>query len=211
MEQISREQVEHVRQPDAWALGKQTLYDLCKQYPDHKRDEVIIAKIWLIGRSFSATIERRKSNDQLSNDTFYEKSVVPAIKSSQLDDYLDRLGEYEHINDRSIPDILKAHRYLVSVFNQLTNQNKRSLASKYLHFHFPSLFFIYDSRAYNAIGKLLPHRRVPAVGSVAGYDYDYERFCRLALSLRDEIQQRYGVFLTPQQIDNLLLTESGSG
>lgn len=211
MEQISREQVEHARQPDVWSLGKHTLYDLCKDYPDHQRDEVIIAKIWLIGRSFSAAIERRKTHDQLSNDIFYEKYLVPAIKSSLLDNHLHLLREYKHVNDKNIPDILNVHSYLTGIFYGLTNQNQRSLASKYLHFHFPNLFFIYDSRAYEALSKLLPRERVSTKGLAAGYDYNYGRFCLLALKLRDEINHSYGVLLTPQEIDNLLLTGSRSG
>jgi hypothetical protein len=56
--------------------------------------------------------------------------------------------------EKSIPKILKVHFYLTDLINDLTEQNKRSFCSKYLHFHFPHLFFIYDTRAVKAIGLL---------------------------------------------------------
>ena len=41
-----------------WNLGNEMLYQLCRDYPDHKAPEVITAKVWLIGRSYAAAIER---------------------------------------------------------------------------------------------------------------------------------------------------------
>ena len=43
---------------DPWSIGNQVLYDLCQRYPRHTVDSEIIAKIWLIGRAYSASIER---------------------------------------------------------------------------------------------------------------------------------------------------------
>jgi len=37
------------------------------------------------------------------------------------------------------------------LFSKISGLNKRSLASKYLHFHVPELFYISDSRAYDAM------------------------------------------------------------
>jgi len=39
-----------------WDLGNKTLYGLCKDYPGHRDEREIIAKIWLIGRAYSASI-----------------------------------------------------------------------------------------------------------------------------------------------------------
>jgi len=43
----------------AWDFGNQVLYDMCRANPQHKEDRIIIGKIWLIGRSYAAAIERR--------------------------------------------------------------------------------------------------------------------------------------------------------
>lgn len=205
MEQISKEQVEKAVQTNTWTLGKQVLYDLCTEYPNHQRDDAVVAKVWLIGRSHSAAIERRKNEAQVTNDKFYEDHVAPALRESELDIYLNRLRPYQQIDQQNLCEILDAHGYLTKVFYDLTQQNKRSLASKYLHFHLPMLFFIYDSWAYTALANLMPNKRVSSAGMGVNQDYDYRRFCLLALDLQQAIYQQYGIFLTPQEIDNLLL------
>ena len=55
----AQEVVAALKKNRVWDLGNKVLYDLCSSYPYHKTDEEIIAKIWLIGRSYAAAIERR--------------------------------------------------------------------------------------------------------------------------------------------------------
>jgi len=66
-----------------WNLGNEILYQLCREYPDHKSPEVITAKIWLIGRSYAAAIERGRTVEK-DSDSFYESKVVPKIQASGL-------------------------------------------------------------------------------------------------------------------------------
>jgi len=74
-----------------WDLGNQVLYDLCRNHPDHSRDDVIIAKIWLIGRTYAAAIERRLVAHKTEGDAFYETEVAPKIRSSGIDDWFRTL------------------------------------------------------------------------------------------------------------------------
>lgn len=61
-----------------WEYGNSVLYRMCEEEPEHKEIDVIVGKIWLIGRSYAAAIERRKN------------AVV------ELQEYLDeQLGVYE--------------------------------------------------------------------------------------------------------------------
>ena len=79
----------------------------------------------------------------------------------------------------------------------------RSLASKYLHFHRPELFLIYDSRAAEAIGRVdmaRPKRTISPNG-----DAEYAKFVNAVLALSGHIQSDFGVVLNPRQIDRLLL------
>ena len=99
--------------------------------------------------------------------------------------------------------ILAVHGYLVAELAKLTGKDKRSFASKYLHFHRPSLFFIYDSRAITAIGAL-GIRRTQAT-AVHGVDAEYAKFVVALLSLREDISSKFGVVLSPRQLDRLLL------
>ncbi|MDQ3135113.1 MAG: hypothetical protein M3Q76_09940, partial [Acidobacteriota bacterium] len=72
---------------DIWAFGNEILYNLCRDHPEHKKPDVVAAKIWLIGRAYAAAVERRKNkaaNDPITNDAFYKEKVVPAIMKSKL-------------------------------------------------------------------------------------------------------------------------------
>ncbi len=135
-------------------IGNGVLYDLCQKYPLHDNPDVINAKIWLIGRAYAAAIERRKKYLNDLNDDFYEKRVIPMIMKSSIDQRIDKIREYKSITKENILNILKVHKFLSDLFCDISGLKKRSLASKYLHFHFPDLFFIYDSRAKNALSKI---------------------------------------------------------
>jgi hypothetical protein len=185
-----------------WNLGNDILYQLCKDHPEHKSPEVITAKIWLIGRAYAAAIERRKTKDE-KNDDFYESRVVPAIQASSLDEYLKRISEFSEITPQNIPAILETHKYLTDIFNKISGIEKRSLASKYLHFHFPDLYFLYDSRAVTSSRILLP-RFKPEI-SIQNVDNEYRIFFLKLYHLRELIYEREGRLLSPREIDNILI------
>ena len=80
-----------------------------------------------------------------------------------------------------------------------------TLASKYLHFHVPALFFLYDSRADRMLTRLSPIRRRSSVLRAFGGDLAYTRFVSYAMALRQQLSAQYGVTLSPRQLDRLLL------
>jgi hypothetical protein len=129
---------------NVWDLGNEVLYKLCADYPDHSRDDAVIAKIWLIGRSYAAAIERRKIKDDAQGDDFYEKTVVQEVTRSRIDKWFEEIRKDTRNNAvRS----LSVHKKLTDLLYKFTVLEKRSLASKYLHFHFPTRFFIFPRRA----------------------------------------------------------------
>ncbi|HLG58082.1 MAG TPA: hypothetical protein VI485_22235 [Vicinamibacterales bacterium] len=204
--QLNRKTVLRVCKDDVWSIGNQALYDLCKRHPKHDVDAEIVAKVWLIGRAYAASVERGrgKANDAaLSNDRFYTEAVPRALRVSELDRRLNELSRFEAVDESNVALILDAHAHLVKVFYDLTRKNKRSLASKYLHFHRPSLFFIYDSRAASAIRALGLPRQVIEVPR--GSDRTYAHFVSAALGVRKFVSSRFGQALSPRQIDRLLL------
>lgn len=185
-----------------WNLGNDILYQLCARYPGHKSPEVIAAKVWLIGRAYAAAIERRKNKDE-ENDNFYESTVVPIIQKSALDEYLEKTRKFRNITNESIPAILETHKYLTDVFTQISGIEKRSLASKYLHFHCPNLFFLYDSRAVTSSRRLLPRLVVDIPPQ--NIDKEYGKFFLKLVHLRDLIYKQEDRLLSPREIDNILI------
>ena len=190
-----------------WELGNKVLYDLCERHPWHKEPDVIVAKIWLIGRSYAAAIERRKNGTEEGNDEFYERTVVKALKKSKLDEKLGKLRKHKAVTRENLNEILGVHKYLVDVFSAITGLEKRSLASKYLHFHLPSLFYIYDSRADARLKKFFPHHKLDRVNG--NIDNIYAKFCRKMLLFQTTIKEKTGLVLSPRELDDFLLNTEG--
>ena len=116
----------------------------------------------------------------------------------------------QSIGDIEIPDfdnldrILDVHWRVTDLFSKISGLEKRSLASKYLHFHRPETFFIYDSRAVSAISE---YKAITGRASKADQrsDGEYRKFFFKCLKLQKYIHDKYDVYLAPRAIDNLLL------
>ncbi len=196
-----------------WDFGDSVLYKLCEKSFDHKQDEKIAAKVWLIGRAYSVAIERgslsRKSKKQ-DIDDFYINTVAPTIRKSQLDAKLSALKKYEQITNENAFEVLEVHGYLTKELYTITGLNKRSFSSKYLHFHLPDLFFIYDSRALAALRQFITHvpRDLRYLAERAEVDKEYATFTCKCLEIKSQISRKYDMSLTNRQLDNLLLAKA---
>jgi hypothetical protein len=185
---------------NSWDLANKVLYDLCAKFPHHKNKSEVMAKVMLIGRSYAASIERRK-NKRNNYDDFYEDVVAPTLMKSKLDRYLSRLDGEERILESNIEAMLKTHKYLVDLFQSITKLDKRSLASKYLHFHYPNLFYLYDSRAAKSLNKCVGCKTKPS----RDFDSTYASFFKKAYELQKYIENKYKQSLSPRELDKILL------
>jgi hypothetical protein len=193
---------------DPWAVSDGLLYDLCATYPEHRDAKGVTAKMLLIGRAYAAAAERGRSAGSAAaslNDDFYTCDLPQALRNSQLDGILDGIRPIQRINEENAAEILQAHTALMDVLRVLTGINKRSLASKYLHFHLPNLFFILDLRAKGVMRLLSPRSHGRTMISSFGGDPEYSAFVRAALSLRQALENEFGVQLTPRHLDRILL------
>jgi hypothetical protein len=190
-----------------WDLGNEVLYKLCADYPGHTANDAIIAKVWLIGRSYAAAIERRRENGEFSGDDFYVKLVAPRIRSSDIDAWFQELRQNVKGNAAGA---LEVHKKFTDLLNEMTGLEKRSFASKYLHFHFRSRFFIYDSRAEKSVGQLVDdhsQNRRPPEGT-RSTDAAYARFFGRCEQLSRSIRDLIGRDLDPREVDKVLLAWS---
>jgi hypothetical protein len=190
---------------DQWSVSNRILYDVCRKHPRHVDAREITAKVLLVGRVYAASIERGRANaSSISGDQFYGEVVPRKLMRSKLDDRLEGLRPFRTINETAIEPVLETHYYLMGLFRELTGKEKRSLASKYLHFHLPALFFLYDSRAAEAMRLLLEGWRPRSNGNVA-CDSTYARFFHSALELRRRLEDRFQERLSPRHLDRILL------
>lgn len=209
MRQITKADIDSAKAKSPWSLGNDVLYNLCRDYPTHDQPEAIVAKFWLIGRAYAAAIERRRKAAETS-DEFYVRILTDKIQKSELDQWLDKLPGKVDNPWSDLSSIISTHKRLMKVLATITDLDKRSLASKYLHFHRPDLFFIYDSRAKQAIRQVTPRLcEIPDIKSEI-FDREYLDFCRRAQWLREHVQSEFNEFLTPRELDSILLKIAAS-
>lgn len=195
-----------------WVFANSVLYNLCKEHPKNINADEVVAKIWLIGRAYAAAIERRRNAEETKGKDFYYEIVAPDITNNST--YIDNLIESLNMSDKTINEnlenVLELHYFLMNLFKDKTGMEKRSLASKYLHFHCPDKFFIYDSRAKGAIQDLVqrPNKKdKEEYKNFEWFDKEYADFvCRL-LELREFLIDHCNASpnITPRDIDSFMI------
>lgn len=201
------EKITNCKKDPNWDFGNRILYDLCRDNFGHQAGDRILAKVWLIGRSYSVAIERRKNkkrNERTEN--FYVNTVLPIVKWKQLDDQLTALRKLKCITNGNAFEVLKVQRFLTGQLNKVTNFDNRSFSSKYLHFHLPELFLIYDSRALSALREFVSHVPKDLQHVITDeVDVEYAKFTCKCLELKRQVREKYREDLTNRQLDNLLV------
>lgn len=199
----------HRQNESRWDFGNSVLYRMCEEHPCHENADVIVGKIWLIGRSYAAAIERRKNSDEYHGDDFYYDVVAPKLLSigGELDRRIRSLKRNRDSIEASVPQILSTHKLLMDAFYEITQLEKRSLASKYLHFHCPSKFFIYDSRASEAIRRIIQRPDKSILPDNMDYDEGYADFVCRMIELQHYLSEKTGSLERPRSIDSFLLNQ----
>lgn len=205
--EFTLERIMKVQESNVWSFGNQVLYDMCQKAPLHINEDEIIGKVWLIGRSYAAAIERGAKSAR-NNDQFYENRIAVKMKvaGKELDERIARLTVQTQITKEILKDVVETHCFLTKVFHDIFGMDKRSLASKYLHFHVPNLFYIYDSRAIKGVTEF--HSLDKKLRKdLMNYDCDktYADFISKVYPLNVKKFEKHGIWLTPRQIDALLL------
>jgi len=188
-----------------WAQGDEVLYEMCRRDPCHSDVQPVVAKMWLIGRSYAAAIERKRPKDGSTAEDFYSR-IARRLIDSDLDDQISGLNRMTKLEPDSVDGLLDVHAAVIGLLKPDTGDAKRSFASKYLHFHCPTVVPIYDSLAEAAIYAALGRERVRTRVSSPDHDGAYRTFVARVLHLRSELEDEYGISLSPRQMDRLLLS-----
>lgn len=184
---------------DYSGYGNEVLYRMCREKPLHTDLDIVSSKLWLIGRSYSAAIERRVGKD------FSMETAAKLLINSNIDELIRKIISIERPTESNIHEILNAHRCFVDIIAKETIIEKRSLASKYLHFHSPKSVFLYDSRAKNRIREILrPIKRRFII--LHQFDKEYTAFSYRCIYYRDNIlEKKLGELVSPRRLDMELL------
>ncbi len=178
-------------------FGDHILYKMCQDYPLNNDPEIVGGKLWLIGRAYAAAVERKAGED------FDWEPLKAEISKSDLDENIKKCQTIRRIEPENLSQVLLTHNILTKIFKNTTKLEKRSLASKFLHFHAPSAFFIYDSMASLALRQEVKAdrrlKRDPA------HDPTYEEFCNRCIRYRAALEASTGVKYSPRSLDTDLL------
>ncbi|AWB56226.1 hypothetical protein [Colwellia sp. Arc7-D] len=181
---------------DYSGYGNSVLYNMCENKLLHDDIDVIKSKLWIIGRSYAASIERKAGSE------FKIEDAAEILKSSEIDAKIAKLRKIGRPTKDNIIHLLSAHNYLVGLFKKATGLDKRSLASKYLHFHAPKSVFIYDSIVRNKLRKKFNGKRFPITKK---FDDEYESHLLRCLYYRDNIYENHlGKLASPRKLDTHL-------
>ena len=188
------------------SFGNTVLYEMCAKQPKHTELDTIASKVWLIGRSYAAAIERGAGGKMRKGSDFYMERVAPTIKRSRIDMWIASVRHIKRLTNENIADSLRCHKKVMDLFTRIAGgRTKRSLASKYLHFHAPNAFFIYDSRASSQVRHELRGRQKRAALPELDCDKEYQKFCDRCLRYREVLEKEVGKRVTPRQLDSKLL------
>jgi hypothetical protein len=184
-----------------WDWANEVLYQMCRNAPKHTDVNVTAGKLWLIGRAYSAQIERGAGGGAGAADSVYAKAAS-AIVNSQLDSWIESVADVATVDLTNLDRVLAVHSRFTALLRDHTGRGRRSFASKYLHFHNPSAFFIFDARAEAQVREETGKQsRFQLPSSCVEADQTYASFTLRMIEYRN----RQGHGLTPRQLDDRLL------
>jgi hypothetical protein len=194
----------------AGGYGNQILYRMCADQPKHDDVEIISSKIWIIGRAYAAAIERkvgkRFKKGLKKGDDFCQKKVAPIVNKSEIDEWIRGVSHLHKARRENLYEILECHKNVTDLFKKAAGLNRRSLASKYLHFHVPKVFFIYDSRANRQIKKIVKKLNFKSQLKFdrKKHDKEYAIFFEQCIFYREHLEKT-GKEFSPRMLDMKLL------
>jgi hypothetical protein len=164
------------------------LYDLCFLHRSHFRDEIVTDKLRLIARLYQSPVQS-------------PEYAAHRLTRSPVDHWFGSLATAEEL-EASL--LLETHKRVMDLFADQGEEAARSLASKYLHFHFPELFYIYDQTVEQAMHRLIPGDQ--GFLSLAEFDPAYSRFHAGCRKLSERLIPEVGRRLSPRELDAVLRT-----
>lgn len=69
------------KKDNVWTVGNKFLYHLFSENLSHTDPSGIVAKVWILGRTYSASIERHK-NKEIPEATNFFEDIVPGLFQS---------------------------------------------------------------------------------------------------------------------------------
>lgn len=192
----------------SWRATDEALYSLCRQHPGHADRAGVNAKLWIIGRTYATGIERKIPANGKQGGSMTQLATHLLKHARQMDDIFGRLRRLtDPLDPDKLRSILDLHGRFLALIQPVAhrNQSPRSFASKYMHFHNPTVPII-DTYAHAACREMIHWRKSYCLfDPPAGAD---EYYARYALRFWQLYQQVRGAGLEPtvKHLDHYLLS-----
>lgn len=184
------------------------LYQFVKENPSNTDKAQIASKALIIGRSLSASAERRtpSEDDPVSGTANFYDLLGQTIANSMVGELLDMYDEDQELTCMLVGDVVKIHAFLCDAVTKVTEKDCSSFSSKYLHFHRPKLFPMMDSRARTALKWVADEQDWVFAYTTAGKSKNYRVYVDHFLRARQFFEEHLGRSLSLRQMDNILLS-----
>lgn len=188
----------------------QMLYKAVEDNPSNADHSQIIGKLMLIGRVYSASIERRKTNRHEKDERQALQVFIAAAESisrSNVEAMLARIMVSDPLTPERIDEAAAVHLELCTSLSTANHQENSSLASKYLHFHRPNFFPIVDSFVRTSWSWVMDAKDEDYTGfTTFGKVARYRDWCEKCLAMQEDIRDHQGHAVSLRQVDNYLLS-----
>ena len=156
-----------------WERGRKALYELCAS-ANHEDVDATISKLWLIGRSHAAALERTHVGHR--GDVYFDAAT--RLRTAKVDEALRALAAIPATYDEKHRNVIATCVARVThILLQVTEQEKVSLASKYLHYHVAAIP-IFDSisdAAFRALAPAVTRGTDVYAGHLIRFEYLFNR------------------------------------
>lgn len=183
------------------------LYQFVRDNPSNTDKAQIASKALIIGRSLSASAERRTPSeaDPVSGTANFYELLGRTVAGSMVGELLDMLDEHQDLTSMLVGDVVKVHTFLCDVITKITEQDCSSFSSKYLHFHRPRLFPMMDIRARKALKWVADEQGWVFAYTTAGKSKNYRVYVDHFLRARQLFEDYLRRPLSLREMDNILL------
>lgn len=180
-------------------FGNDVLYKMCREYPRHDLPEKTASKIWMINTAYSAGIMRKAlyPTDITNKPEWLYTKVAETLVNFDKELEILKPGHFE------LSKALQIHGHLVRLIGVYTKARHISFASKYLHFHYPNNFFIYDNLAAKSLASMVKYKCCTADESEISQVY--HDYCTKSVILKSYIEEHIGRTLSIRQFDRILV------
>lgn len=190
------------------------LYRMCSERPLHNDVEIVAAKTQLIGRAYAVAPSRgagKRDQGQSRADFYRDLAQHIVARGEGLDQQIAEANSLDRISQQTLPRIAEIQNELSTIIATFARDwgvrssgrsvhARSSFASKYLHFHARSAFFILDSVIIDRLKRCGFVRYRPKYPEGCRKT-DYARLC---LMLLEYARRDHTDAWTPRSIDGAL-------